>query len=91
MFAVPAAPHTFVVSPLIAVARGSHRPGMPAEHFKHASEALSALNRRLVEAVLSPPRGGGPEIAAMFASLAAGLARDPERWVEIQKRYLVLS
>ena len=54
----------------------------------NATEALSALNRRLVEAVLKPlANGGGPDVAEVFKSLTAGLAQDTGRWFEIQNRY----
>ena len=54
----------------------------------NATEALSALNRRLVEAVLKPlSDGGGPDVAEVFKSLTAGLAQDTGRWFEIQNRY----
>ncbi len=54
----------------------------------NANDALSDLNRRLVEAVLKPlANGGGPDVAEVFKSLAAGIGQDTARWLDIQTRY----
>ncbi|OGA37781.1 MAG: class I poly(R)-hydroxyalkanoic acid synthase [Betaproteobacteria bacterium RIFCSPLOWO2_12_FULL_62_13] len=54
----------------------------------NAIEALSALNHRLVEAMLKPlADGGGPVVAEIFRSLAADIAQDTKGWLDIQNRY----
>jgi polyhydroxyalkanoate synthase len=53
-----------------------------------AAEALSALNRKLIEQITRPLSGdGGFDSAEMFKSLSAGLAEDSTRWIDIQNRY----
>jgi polyhydroxyalkanoate synthase len=50
--------------------------------------ALSEAGRRLLESALRPlTQGGCPETAEMIRSLAATVAQDTERWLDIQSRY----
>src|SRR5687767_8394928 len=52
-------------------------------------EALAAFNQRLLEQVVKPLAGDGaaPNTPEVLQSLAAGLAQNSERWLEIQKGY----
>ena len=51
-------------------------------------ETLAAFNQRLLEQVLKPLAGDtAPQTPEIFQSLAAGLAQDSQRWLEIQNRY----
>lgn len=54
----------------------------------NAVDALAEANRRFLEAALRPlSQGGGLDAAETLKSLAAGLAWDTERWLDIQSRY----
>ena len=53
-----------------------------------ARESLEALNRKLIDGIAGPlGLDTGFDAADLFKSLAAGLAQDSERWLEIQNRY----
>jgi polyhydroxyalkanoate synthase len=52
-------------------------------------DAIAQFNRRLLENVMKPMTRDGiaPASPEMMQSLAAGLAQNSQRWLEIQKRY----
>ena len=52
-------------------------------------EGLAAFNQRLLEQVLKPlaREGAAPDPAAIVKALSAGIAHDPQRWLEIQSRH----
>jgi polyhydroxyalkanoate synthase len=52
-------------------------------------EALAAFNQRLLEQVVKPLAGDGaaPNTPEVLQSLAAGLAQNSQRWLEIQNGY----
>jgi polyhydroxyalkanoate synthase len=52
-------------------------------------EALAAFNQRLLEQVLKPLArdGAAPGTPEIVQSLSAGVAHDPQRWLDIQNRY----
>jgi len=53
-----------------------------------AIEALTALNRKLVEQAVKPlVQDGDLDSSEIFKSLAAGVAEDSGRWLDIQNRY----
>lgn len=53
-----------------------------------AFEALAELNRKLTEQAVRPLlQAGGLDVAEVFKSLAAGVAHDTERWLEIQNDF----
>ena len=55
---------------------------------EEARGSFETLGRRLMEGISGPlGPGAGLDPAALFRSLAQGLALDPERWLEIQNRY----
>src|SRR5215203_5898207 len=63
---------------------------MPVEPTPPAAmDALAEFNRRLLENVMKPMTRDGvaPAAPEMLQSLAAGLAQNSQRWLEIQKRY----
>lgn len=56
--------------------------------YTDAAEALAALNRKLIEQAVQPlTQDGDFDGAEMFRSLAAGVAGDTGRWLDIQNRY----
>jgi polyhydroxyalkanoate synthase len=63
---------------------------MPVEPTSPAGmDAIAQFNRRLLENVMKPMTRDGiaPASPEMMQSLAAGLAQNSQRWLEIQKRY----
>jgi polyhydroxyalkanoate synthase len=54
-----------------------------------ASQALAAFNQRLLEQVVKPlSRDGEPLSSSEFVrALAAGIAIDPQKWLDVQSRY----
>ncbi|HUR56716.1 MAG TPA: hypothetical protein VM029_03345, partial [Opitutaceae bacterium] len=61
---------------------------MPSE-TDAAFEALATLNRKLLEAIAQPLSRDGSVVgtAELMQSLAASVAHDPGRWLELQNRY----
>ena len=56
--------------------------------FETTRERIEAFNRNLIESVVGPLGvDAGLGLAEILKSLAAGLAQDRERWLEIQNRY----
>ena len=56
--------------------------------YTDAVEALAALNRKLIEQAVKPlTQDGDFDGAEIFRSLAAGVAEDTGRWLDIQNRY----
>lgn len=56
--------------------------------YTDAVEALAALNRKLIEQAVKPlTQDGDFDGAEIFRSLAAGVAGDTGRWLDIQNRY----
>jgi len=57
--------------------------------MQNGMEALAAYNQRLLDQVLKPLARDGtvPGSAEIVQSLAAAVAKNPERWLELQNRY----
>src|SRR4051794_18445839 len=53
------------------------------------TDAFAAFNRRLLEQVMQPfaQAGTTPKSSEIIQSLAAGLAKDTQHWLDIQNRY----
>jgi polyhydroxyalkanoate synthase len=54
-----------------------------------ASQALAAFNQRLLEQVVKPLSRDGEPLSSseLVRALAAGIAIDPQKWLDVQSRY----